>query len=140
MNPDPTVEAYRGCQRPVPHFDGICSLVPLPDGTRWEVDHPLCYHGRDGLRIRVPRGFVTDLASVPRIFWPIYAPFGQYTQAAVVHDFLYSDSTRSRPLCDSIFWEAMGVCGVSGRDRAILYGMVRLFGWLRFYLRRRDRR
>ena len=41
-----------------------------------------------GYKITVPKGFRSDLASVPRIFWPIIPRHGRYTIAAIVHDYL----------------------------------------------------
>ena len=38
--------------------------------------------------ITVPKGFVTDLASVPRAMWAFIAPF-DVARAAIVHDLLY---------------------------------------------------
>lgn len=40
--------------------------------------------------IAVPADTETDGASVPRAFWSIFDPFGEYFGAAVIHDFLYS--------------------------------------------------
>ena len=91
-------------------------------------------------RIRVPKGFKTDFASVP---WPasmLIPKDGDYNQAAVVHDYLYSmlgklpenEYTYSRDECDRIFLEAMGVLGVNKFKRRIMYRGVRIgggFGW-----------
>ena len=38
--------------------------------------------------ITVPKGYITDLASVPRICWSFIAPF-DVARAAVVHDIMY---------------------------------------------------
>lgn len=40
-------------------------------------------------KITAPKGFKTDLASVPRIAWSFIAPF-DIARAAVIHDALYS--------------------------------------------------
>lgn len=39
--------------------------------------------------IDVPKDFITDGASVPRVFWSLFDPTGPYLQAAVIHDYLY---------------------------------------------------
>jgi hypothetical protein len=39
--------------------------------------------------VTVPVGFVTDFASIPRVFWSLLRPDGVYTYPAIVHDFLY---------------------------------------------------
>lgn len=81
-----------------------------------------------GGAIYVPAGFETDFASVPRGLWNIFPPFGRYSKAAVVHDFLYRRSGVPRELCDKIFLEAMEVLGVGWLTRSTIYSAVRLFG------------
>lgn len=63
----------------------------------------------DGLKylIRVPDGFVTDFASVPRIplaFW-LFGGIGDY--AACVHDYLYRNGLFPREVCDAIYREIL---------------------------------
>jgi hypothetical protein len=37
--------------------------------------------------IKVPKGFLSDGASVPRPFWAIFSPFnGDYFEAALIHE------------------------------------------------------
>jgi len=82
--------------------------------------------------IEVPRGFRTDGASIPRIFWNILSPFGQYFPAALVHDFLYSKASGwhiDRALADQIFLDAMEDIGVSWLTRHTIHRAVRLGGW-----------
>ena len=80
--------------------------------------------------IAVPNGFLTDGASVPRIFWSLFSPFGDYFGAALVHDYLYSTGNRkfSRRESDRIFLEAMEDAGVSWIKRQTIYRAVRLGG------------
>ena len=53
----------------------------------YRVTNQPAYRGRHQLII-VPRGTVTDLASVPRVFWILLPPFGGDAAAAVLHDWL----------------------------------------------------
>ena len=53
----------------------------------YSVDNEPMYIGKHQM-IVIPKGFQTDLASVPRIFWVILPPFGAYEAAAVLHDYL----------------------------------------------------
>lgn len=80
--------------------------------------------------IRIPKGFTTDFASVPRLFWQILPPDGQYTGAALVHDYLYWLQLRTRKESDGIFLEAMKALGVPLVERLIMYQAVRSFGWM----------
>jgi hypothetical protein len=80
--------------------------------------------------IYVPSGMVTDGASIPRMFWAIMGPMGDYFKASVVHDFLYSRYNKefSRKEADLIFKEAMFNTGVPWYRRNTIYKAVRLFG------------
>jgi len=78
--------------------------------------------------IRVPAGFVTDFASVPRALWPIEPPLGDAGKAAVLHDYLYETGERSRAEADRIFAEAMKVLEVPAWKRGLIYAAVRAFG------------
>ena len=85
-----------------------------PDAGRvWTLTAPYRVrvgHNFDGQHVGivvVPAGFATDFASVPRAFWRLLPPFGEYMLAAVVHDYLYAvgargatvgPSTPARPL------------------------------------------
>lgn len=84
-------------------------------------------------KITVPLGFITDGASIPRIFWSLLSPFGPYFPAAIVHDFLYSKDSDgygfSRWECDELFLMAMKDCGVGWVKRNAIHKAVRLGGW-----------
>jgi hypothetical protein len=83
--------------------------------------------------IRIPVGFISDGASVPRLMWSIYPPFGRYLEAAVVHDYYCELGRMGKSPIDSVaaaklFLEAMEVCGVSKWKRTKMYWAVRLGG------------
>lgn len=84
--------------------------------------------------IEVPAGFMSDGASVPRIFWNLFSPFGDYFGAALIHDFLYTPANRlfDRATSDGIFLAAMKDAGVPFVRRRLIYRAVRVGGWLSF--------
>jgi len=84
--------------------------------------------------VRVHAGFVTDLASIPRPFWAIMPPHGEYAKAAIVHDYIYRTPFENftRREADDIFLEGMEVLGVAKWRRNVIYYAVRAFGWLAF--------
>ena len=112
------------------------------DSYRFKLYRSFTFHldSKRGHRaIRVPKGFITDFASVPKAFWSIIPPYGKYTKAAVLHDYLYhmkgfpketwkSEIPYTRKECDRIFLQAMKVLGVSLVKRGIMYNAVRWFG------------
>lgn len=105
-------------------------MRPLFNGRCYVLLHPFQYKVNDFV-ITVPEGFITDLASVPSFLWPLFPPFGRYTIAAVVHDFLYSEYNClniNRTLADKIFLFIMKEMNVSCVKRLMMYQAVRTFG------------
>lgn len=83
----------------------------------------------DNVRLEVPSGFVTDFASVPRLLWWLFPPWGRYGKAAVMHDYLYQSQPCSRSLADLMFLRGMQVLGVGRVTRYAMYWAVRAAGW-----------
>mgnify|MGYP001202684521 FL=1 len=85
--------------------------------------------GQEGYAaVTVPKGFVTDFASIPRPFWSALRPDGEYAYAAVVHDYLYWTQTRSREEADDILKMAMEDFDVGTLTVGAIYNAVRLGG------------
>lgn len=103
-------------------------FVEVIDGKQWRVHHDW----DAGWGHVVPRGFVTDFASIPCLFWRVLPPAGPWAKAAVLHDYLYRFGVVSRTQADTLFYERMKCDLVPGWQRWIIYLAVRLFGW-RFY-------
>jgi len=78
--------------------------------------------------LAVPKGFVTDLASIPPIFYSVLPPDDKYAHAAVVHDYLYWSQRRSRKEADRIFLSAMEDLEVNKAVRLLIYRAVRWGG------------
>ena len=120
-------------------FAYYTDLIKRPDGSAYTI--------------KIFKGFVTDFASIPKIFQNILNPAGRHGKAAVVHDYLYSSVKKQlgedlvlvdnwtdvmiakgraddcRALSDEVFKEAMKVLKVLAWKREIMYIMVRLFGF-----------
>ena len=80
--------------------------------------------------VTVPSGFVTDLASIPRPFFTLLRPDGQYTYPAIVHDYLYWTQDRPRKTCDLIFKMGMEEFGIAEETISTIHLAVRRFGGL----------
>ncbi len=98
----------------------------------WYLKKPISWRPGDGQSryppVVVPTGFVTDLASIPRVFWSVLRPDGEYAYAAVIHDYLYWVQTTTRQDADSIFRFCMQDFHLSPRTIATIYDAVRAFG------------
>lgn len=114
--------------------------------SQWLLVQQLIYDvGEEfsGESIRVPMGFLTDLASVPAPFRNHLPPDGSWAKAAVVHDFLYATAGTgifhgfryidrlepyTRHEADDILLEAMAALDVPAAQRREIYSGVRLGG------------
>jgi hypothetical protein len=85
--------------------------------------------GASGIVISVPRGFVTDFASIPKALWSLgLAPHGRYGRAAVIHDYLYWTQGCSREQADNLLMIAMKESQVEAVTRDAIYRGVRIGG------------
>ena len=111
-------------------------IVSKVSGRLWEVEKDFTYVIGKKNFVKVPKGFITDLASIPRVFWSIFPPDGNYTQAAVLHDYLYQMNLFIRKECDGIFLQAMKILKVPLWKRSVMYSALRMFGWICWEKRR----
>ena len=92
------------------------------------------------LTISVPRGTVTDLASVPPVFRWYVGRVGRHLEACIVHDWLYvawqvhglTPTDDMRLYSDRIMLSGMLASGMGCKAYAI-YSAVRVFGTCVFY-------
>jgi len=89
--------------------------------------------------ILADNGFVSDGASVPWLFTRIVPRFGKNTNAAIIHDALYSQGVLSRKVADRIFRFVQGLEGVPCWKRFLCYISLRLFGGLAWAACKRQR-
>ncbi|MGT3245452.1 DUF1353 domain-containing protein, partial [Yersinia enterocolitica] len=74
------------------------AVLEMLDDYRWRLVEPFEFwltNNPDDV-IKVPTGYVTDLASVPRVFWALFPPHGRYAKAAIIHDYLYDNALRTK--------------------------------------------
>jgi hypothetical protein len=57
--------------------------------------------------VTVPKGFVTDLASIPALFYTWLRPDGNYAYAAIIHDYLYWQQDHPKKQADDVLRAAM---------------------------------
>jgi len=117
---------------PTYHPSGVHVEVLLPSSWRqkplYRLMHPVECAGHV-----VPAGFVSDGATVPRIFWPIFPPIGRYLKATLVHDY-YLRQGVARKVCDHRFRDCLLELGITPWRAAIMYGAVRIYGILKIFL------
>lgn len=100
------------------------------DNKFWITIEPMEYIiGTTRERIVVPQGFVTDFASIPQSLWSFgLAPQGQYSRAAIVHDYLYWAQSCSREQSDRLLVIAMKESEVGRFDEFAVFQGVRRGG------------
>jgi hypothetical protein len=99
-------------------FTSELIVEPLDDGKSWVLKRPFTYHiGSKYSRtfISVPKNFITDFASVPKILTLFLPAWAKFQKSAVLHDAIYQGKVKwswnivefSRKDADNIFHEAM---------------------------------
>lgn len=84
--------------------------VEAIDGESWRLlsDFSAAIQTDEGARVlTVPKGFETDLASVPRLPGMFLLFGGRARKAAVLHDWLYHEHEGEREVADAVFFKAM---------------------------------
>lgn len=81
-----------------------------------------------GMKIVVPKGFMSDGASVPAVFRGLLPSDGLYSIPAWVHDWLYSSHEVSKEVADYIFYTLMAYMGVPIWKRQTMYLAVKYGG------------
>ncbi|PAF52015.1 hypothetical protein BKH44_04885 [Helicobacter sp. 13S00477-4] len=98
-----------------------------------EPRYGICTDSRK--EICIPKGYVSDGASIPKIFWFILSPFEDYAKCAILHDYLcdlYHLGLGSRKEADDIFLESMQEIGIKKSTTLTLYAFVRLYAIFRY--------
>lgn len=128
-------------------------VVKHDDKNNWEVKEPFSFYyyyntldekvetslGDFGdsssylmYEIDVHVGFITDFASVPKILWGLFSPYGIAGKPAVIHDFLYRTPGLEREInevyskkdADHIFLIALKVIQAKNQDLTGIMGYV----------------
>ena len=107
-------------------------LHPKNDGIM-QLQNNVLYIDFNNDTYLIPRGFETDGASIPKVFWSIIgSPFkGQYLYAALIHDYLCKmgvDGTpkASRKVTNKIFYNCMRYYGVGRCKAKMMYWAVKV--------------
>lgn len=111
-------------------------LKPYSD-SQWRMVEDFDYVTERGDFIRIPHGFIHDIASIPRPLNVFFRKHGRHTNAAILHDWCYHTKGAitpkiklSRLESDRLFLDAMKECGVGYFKRVSMYYAVRIGGYL----------
>jgi len=82
-------------------------------------------------KFKVPAGFVTDFASVPKIARSVVNRIGHGCIGYVIHDYLRKDTQQeiSTKTADKALYKFMRLLGESRYTSKKVYYGLRLFGW-----------
>lgn len=119
----------------IAHYNQPCKpwlmprLLPLPSTDRWSYLETWQFHSETGLIVRVPKGFICDLDSVPRIPF-IYSLFKNRCVAAPgAHDWTYvKRTTYTQKEADDLMLEIALWEGTPEKYIQPMYRAVRMFG------------
>jgi len=98
----------------------------LENGREVQLIEPIIFD-LGGAPVEIPAGFRTDFASSPKIVWAWIPPWGKYSRAAVIHDFLIRNKIVSRGEADDLFLDHLVEAGVSKLKRNVMWAAVRFY-------------
>lgn len=111
------------------HIPATPLIEEFSDGRNWMLmGYVIHRFGSTPHVLIVPAGFVTDLASVPDIAEPLLPRAGEYSDAAILHDYLYWTQSCTREQADNIMSIAMKEAGVAPWKDLLIHSAVRLGG------------
>ena len=114
------------------------SLSPIINGELWEISKDWHVTVR-GNKETLPRGFITDGASIPRILWRVcgHPMTTKRIIPAIVHDAIYDGTIFSytRKEADEIFRDGIIEAGWPKWKAHIEYAALRLFGFSHWRLK-----
>ena len=94
-------------------------VIVKPVGKdKFEVYEDYCYQG-----VCVPKGFTTNGADIPRVFWSIFPPNSpEYLSAVVLHDYMCAKiGVFTYKEADELFYRAMVDIGVAKWKAKLFY-------------------
>ncbi|WP_086282288.1 DUF1353 domain-containing protein [Campylobacter devanensis] len=99
-------------------------VVQPIDKDKFRVYKDLSYQG-----IYIPKGFVTNGADIPRVFWSLFPPNSpEYLSAVVLHDFMCANVAKyGYEMADRYFYDAMLEIGVSKWKADLFYFWVKWY-------------
>ncbi len=88
----------------------------------------------DDKKYIIPKDFKTDLASIPRVLWSVFAPqYSGFVAPAILHDYFYRcNSDVTRAFADEVLYSALIGENVTAFTASKFYLAVRLFGGSHF--------
>jgi hypothetical protein len=119
-------------------FLGHPALAVMPKPDYWRLVRAITWISKT-LRMRLPRGWVTDLGSVPRLLrnLPWFDVCGVSRVPCLIHDALYNCQETSRAFADEQLRLALVACGMTRFNARLWWWGVRIGGY--FVWRRRLR-
>lgn len=99
-------------------------VVQPIDKDKFRVYKELSYQG-----IYIPKGFVTNGANIPRVYWSLFPPNSpEYLSAVVIHDYMCANvSEYGYEMADRYFYDAMIEIGVPKWKAELFYFWVKWY-------------
>ncbi len=104
-------------------------FLPESKGGKWfTLCEDLNVELSNGDWITIPKGFKTDLASVPKLLWGFFPPFGVDLIAYLIHDYLYVTKLYNRSFSDKEMYLWAKHLRDENIDPYLRYKTVRVLG------------
>lgn len=95
--------------------------------SKWEL---MKQYKSGNSNIKVPKGFITNGASIPFGFKSFFSPTGKYFGAAIVHDYMLKSGNTFKESNKEML-EEMKHLGVEKYRMCLIYGAVSIYGFFK---------
>jgi len=110
---------------------GYPKLLPVGESNHYKLleDLTFSFHG---MEVTVPKGYLTDGASIPRFAWYfVGSPFEpRHMLGAIIHDWLYSQRIADQKVADAVFLQILKEQGKRPVPALVMWLTLRIFGWM----------
>lgn len=99
----------------------------------WKLEKDVVVELSNKTVLTIPKGYVYDMATVPKWLWSFVRPFNDGLFGTLIHDYLYVNRIGTRRQADReyLFWN--NLTNKNKFDNYIRYYTVRAFGWILWY-------
>jgi len=124
------VQQPKASSTAAPGFSGDRSIRVDTDKYEAITNGEFAFVDSKGVNWPVPKGYVANGASVPRVYWSIFgSPLtSDHTIPVILHDYHAELRQRSPDEVNRMFYEALHAAGVGEQKAKVLYLAVSQFG------------
>lgn len=91
-----------------------------------------CEFEYEDVKFIIPKGYTTDFASVPQLFWWLIPAHCNASMPSIIHDYTCEFGVLPRWKCDNVFLQLLKQSNIKPWQYLLMYVYVRALGWVKY--------